>query len=63
MCCQHVLTLAQRQTKYRKAKRERGECGWKGCDAKSGDDYHCPIHAAAHAARMKLARQKARVAA
>lgn len=63
ICCQHVLTPAAKQTNYRKDRRKRGLCGWKGCPEKSGDDYHCPLHAAAHAARMKLARQKARLAA
>jgi hypothetical protein len=58
-----VLTPAEKQSQYRKAKRKRGECGWKGCKTKTGDAYYCTTHAADHASRMKLARQKARLAA
>ena len=57
------MSNAEAQRQHRKNRRAKGLCGANGCDAKSGDDFYCPLHAAAHAARMKLARQKARMAA
>jgi hypothetical protein len=54
---------AEGQRKHRRHKRSLGMCGWHGCKVLSGKDYHCEIHAAAEAARIKLLRQKARLAA
>jgi hypothetical protein len=58
-----AVTTTAAIRRYRHDRRRKGLCGQVGCKQVSGADYHCPIHAAAHAARMKLARQKARVAA
>jgi hypothetical protein len=33
-------------------------CAWFGCRELSGKDYHCPEHAAAHAARVREYRRK-----
>jgi hypothetical protein len=57
------VSNAEWQHRHRKKRRAEGLCGENGCEKKSGDKFHCPEHAAAHASRMKLARQKARLAA
>jgi hypothetical protein len=57
------VSNAEAQHQHRKNRRAKGLCGVNGCDVRSGDAFYCPLHAAAHAARMKLARQKARMAA
>jgi len=40
------------QQRHRDKKRERGECGYNGCHAVSGDRYYCGDHAQVHKAAV-----------